>query len=68
MTMESDGGEGAGNQANATAYDPTAGGEAWSTRHNGLANYGFVDGHAKALAGSKLDPVSSDWLTSMEQE
>jgi prepilin-type N-terminal cleavage/methylation domain-containing protein/prepilin-type processing-associated H-X9-DG protein len=37
-------------------------------RHNGGANYGFVDGHAKWLKPTALCPTSGDCLLSVEQE
>jgi len=39
-----------------------------SLRHNGGMNCGFVDGHAKWLKPSALEPTSGDWLTSIEIE
>jgi len=40
----------------------------WVTRHNGLANYGFVDGHAKALSPQAVNPATSDSLLTMQQD
>ncbi len=41
---------------------------AWALRHNGGANYYFVDGHAKWLKPQALDPAGRDWLTTIEIE
>jgi len=41
---------------------------AWALRHNGGANYCFVDGHAKWLKPQALDPPVGDWLTTIEIE
>ena len=38
------------------------------TRHNGGANYAFVDGHAKWLKPTVICPTSGDCLMSMQQE
>ena len=38
------------------------------TRHNGGANYAFVDGHAKWLKPSAVCPASGDCLLSCESE
>jgi prepilin-type N-terminal cleavage/methylation domain-containing protein/prepilin-type processing-associated H-X9-DG protein len=38
------------------------------TRHNGGANYSFVDGHAKWLKPTVICPTSGDCLLSVEQE
>ncbi len=37
-------------------------------RHNGGANYGFVDGHAKWLKPNVICPASGDCLLSVEQD
>jgi len=39
-----------------------------ATRHNGGQNCGFVDGHAKWLKPTVLDPASGDSLVSIEIE
>jgi len=40
----------------------------WVIRHNGVANYGFVDGHAKALTPQAVNPATSDSLLTMQQD
>ncbi len=40
----------------------------WVTRHNGVANYGFVDGHAKALSPNAVNPAATDSLLTMQQD
>ena len=63
---ESDGSsEGAGNPGNTHGYVPSA---AWAVRHNGGANYSFIDGHAKWLKPNVLCPTSGDCLFSIGQE
>lgn len=62
---ESDGDTPEGISAKDTRWLPT---DAWATRHNGGANYAFVDGHAKWLKPDKIDPASGDWLTTIEVE
>ena len=65
IIAESDGGESRGNDVNNAPWVPN---DAAGTRHNGGANYGFVDGHAKMLTPNTIDPAGSDWKTSMELE
>jgi prepilin-type N-terminal cleavage/methylation domain-containing protein/prepilin-type processing-associated H-X9-DG protein len=62
---ETDGGYSSGIGSKTTRWVPSG---AWATRHNGGANYGFVDGHAKWLKPEVLDPANGDWLTTMEIE
>jgi len=66
---ESDGGvsTGIGDDTSAGAHG-TYETASWTTRHNGVSNYGFVDGHVKSLAPSKVCPASGDCLASMELE
>jgi len=40
----------------------------WTRRHNGVADYGFVDGHAKALGPNAICVAGRDCLASMEIE
>ncbi len=63
---ESDGSsEGAGNAVNTHGYVPSG---AWAKRHNGGANYSFVDGHVKWLVPNNLCPTSGDCLFTIGQE
>jgi prepilin-type processing-associated H-X9-DG protein len=52
---------------NATQWVPSG---AWAVRHNGGANYAFIDGHGKWLKPDNIDPASGvgDWLSTMETE
>jgi len=65
LVAESDGGESIGVEADAHGWVPA---DPWAVRHNGGANYGFVDGHAKFLNPNKICPASGDCLMSMELE
>jgi len=65
LVLESDGGEAVGVVDNARGWVPT---EAWATRHNGGANYGFVDGHAKFQRPDVIDSATGDSLLSIEIE
>lgn len=58
--------EGMGPQGN-DPWVPTA---SWATRHNGGANYSFVDGHVKWLKPEAIDlpPSEGDSLVSIEKE
>ena len=67
LFMESDGDYGVGPQGNGQ-WVPQMPGEAWAFRHNQGANYGFLDGHAKFLKPSALEPTGEDWLTTAEEE
>ncbi len=65
LIMEGAGTESRGIDVNARGWVPN---DEPATRHNGGANYGFVDGHAKMLLPSVIDKSTSDSLLSMEQE
>ncbi|MFO7947907.1 MAG: hypothetical protein R6V19_13975 [Armatimonadota bacterium] len=62
---ETDGGYSSGISSKSVRWVPSG---AWATRHNGGANYGFVDGHAKWMKPEQIDPVSGDWLSTIEME
>jgi len=63
--MESD-----GNEDDLTPADNTRGWvpTGWAERHNGGANYSFVDGHVKWLKPDAIDSATSDSLMSIEIE
>ena len=65
LIMEGAGTESRGPESNTRGWAPT---DEPATRHNGGANYGFVDGHAKMQLPSVIDKASGDSLVSMEQE
>ena len=69
LFTESDGGHNASNPGgvNATQWIPT---DDSATRHNGGANYAFIDGHGKWTKADKIDPPTGggDWLSTMETE
>ncbi len=51
--------------ANTHGWVPSAD---WATRHNGGANYAFMDGHVKWLKPNALCPTSGDCLMSIQME
>ncbi|MFO7945967.1 MAG: DUF1559 domain-containing protein [Armatimonadota bacterium] len=63
--LESNGSHSQGIAEKTVRWVPSA---SWATRHNGGANYGFVDGHAKWMKPEVLDPPTGDWLTTIEIE